>query len=369
MKIETPDISEISLTDLQYCPFPLLPDYRIAISRRAYETIYRHAKENTAVEIGGVLVGDIYKDTQGPYLEITEAIRGEHTVNHAGQITFTHETWCYINNVKDSRFPDKRIVGWYHSHPRFGIFLSPQDTFIHSNFFNLPWQVAFVFDPISDDEGFFVWHNGKPIPIEQYWLDGHKKSVAGSTNDSAGKITDRLETMVKPVLKHGKWGLLSFQFFIGLLITTVLLTTNLIRTENHFNRLLAAQKPHPAVDNLSGSAEEIKKRMAQNKFLSELNLRIIQKGNHIWCSGEVYTWQQKELIAQVIGSVEGVESVDLQGISVTHRYITSAGDSLGSIAAKVYGNPDQWRNIFQANREKIKDPHKLQPLITLVLPE
>jgi hypothetical protein len=35
------------------------------------------------------------------------------------------------------------------------------DLFIQDNFFNLPWQLAFVYDPIGGDEGSFVWRAGK----------------------------------------------------------------------------------------------------------------------------------------------------------------------------------------------------------------
>ena len=64
----------------------------------------------------------------------------------------------------DKDHPDARIVGWYHTHPGFGIFLSGMDLFIQDNFFNLPWQVAFVYDPTSEEEGLFVWHAGKSEP-------------------------------------------------------------------------------------------------------------------------------------------------------------------------------------------------------------
>ena len=59
--------------------------------------------------------------------------------------------------MKDSRYPDQRIVGWYHSHPGFGVFLSEHDLFIHRNFFSDPAQIAWVYDPHSDEEGCFAW--------------------------------------------------------------------------------------------------------------------------------------------------------------------------------------------------------------------
>ncbi len=60
----------------------------------------------------------------------------------------------------DKQFPDLRIVGWYHTHPGHGIFLSEMDIFLHESFFGLPWQTAFVYDPRSGDEGFFGAEGG-----------------------------------------------------------------------------------------------------------------------------------------------------------------------------------------------------------------
>jgi hypothetical protein len=52
-------------------------------------------------------------------------------------------------------------VGWYHSHPSFGIFLSEHDLFIHRNFFSGPAQIAVVVDPINCTEGVFAWRHGE----------------------------------------------------------------------------------------------------------------------------------------------------------------------------------------------------------------
>jgi len=51
---------------------------------------------------------------------------------------------------------DEKIVGWFHTHPRMGVFLSHYDTFLHRNFFPEPWQVALVVEPFSSVAGFFI---------------------------------------------------------------------------------------------------------------------------------------------------------------------------------------------------------------------
>jgi proteasome lid subunit RPN8/RPN11 len=110
-----------------------------------------------------VLVGNVFQDEQGPYLHIEASIRGQHAGNLAAQVTFTGETWSHIHDQMEKHHAGRSILGWYHTHPGFGIFLSAMDLFIQDNFFNLPWQVAHVYDPVADDEGMFVWQAGKPV--------------------------------------------------------------------------------------------------------------------------------------------------------------------------------------------------------------
>lgn len=133
----------------------------VVIRQSILNHIHRHGQQHSSVEICGVLVGRGYRDAAGPYVYLEGAIRGDHADNQTAQVTFTSETWNHINAVLDNAFPEQRILGWYHTHPGFGIFLSGMDLFIHDNFFNTPEQFAIVYDPLSGDEGIFLWNNGK----------------------------------------------------------------------------------------------------------------------------------------------------------------------------------------------------------------
>ena len=50
------------------------------------------------------------------------------------------------------------------------------------------------------------------------------------------------------------------------------------------------------------------------------------------------------------------------------RYTVVAGDSLSKIAKKQYGDASQWKRIFEANRDQIKNPDLIQPGWKLVIP-
>ena len=137
--------------------------FQVVYRQSALDAIHLHGQTRTDVEVCGVLLGTGCRDAHGPYLLVEHAIAGTNASSRSTNVTFTADTWQHIQTVMDRDFPDKKMIGWYHTHPGFGIFLSDMDVFICDNFFNLPWQVAFVYDPLGGDEGNFVWRGGRPV--------------------------------------------------------------------------------------------------------------------------------------------------------------------------------------------------------------
>ena len=54
--------------------------------------------------------------------------------------------------------------------------------------------------------------------------------------------------------------------------------------------------------------------------------------------------------------------------SASRTYVVAKGDSLSKIAQHFYGDAQQWKRIFEANREHIKDPDLIHPGQTLQIP-
>ncbi len=129
------------------------PQPAITVDGEVLRQIRQHARSCGKTEVCGVLIGS----ENGNSLAIEACIAGANAAQAGTHVTFTQDTWEHIYQTKDARYPDHRIVGWYHSHPGFGVFLSDHDTFIHKNFFSSPLQVAWVYDPHSDEEGCFGW--------------------------------------------------------------------------------------------------------------------------------------------------------------------------------------------------------------------
>ncbi|HJR65902.1 MAG TPA: LysM peptidoglycan-binding domain-containing protein [Gemmatimonadaceae bacterium] len=49
-------------------------------------------------------------------------------------------------------------------------------------------------------------------------------------------------------------------------------------------------------------------------------------------------------------------------------YTVVSGDSLSKIAKREYGDAQKWRQIYEANRDQIKDPDLIHPGQVLTIP-
>lgn len=131
----------------------------IYIFQKTYKEIRQFTKNKTEIESGGILVGDAIEKFGKTNIMIRGFIEAKHSEGTPTTLKFTHETWKYVHTMIDKLYPDMKIVGWIHTHPSFGIFLSEYDKFIQGNFFNDKNQIAYVVDPIQKTEGFFFWKN------------------------------------------------------------------------------------------------------------------------------------------------------------------------------------------------------------------
>jgi nucleoid-associated protein YgaU len=57
-----------------------------------------------------------------------------------------------------------------------------------------------------------------------------------------------------------------------------------------------------------------------------------------------------------------------QTASPVRDYTIKSGDSLSKIAKDFYGNAGEWQKIYQANKDKIKDPNMIYPGQKIIIP-
>ncbi|WP_085691968.1 MULTISPECIES: peptidoglycan-binding protein LysM [unclassified Pseudomonas] len=125
----------------------------------------------------------------------------------------------------------------------------------------------------------------------------------------------------------------------------------------------------------NANAEEQLKKHVESVGLGNPNITATVEGDTIILKGEVASQEEKEKIILAAGNVAGVASVNDQ-ITVTGpvaqaaRFVTvEKGDTLSAISKKVYGDPNKYQKIFEANKPMLKHPDKIYPGQVLRIPE
>lgn len=145
-------------------------DVKVYIKQDVYKALEKLAASDTSKELGSIILGEYSEELGKTHVIISDYIEAKYTDASASTLTFTHETWDYVHKEHERLHPTKKIIGWQHTHPNYGIFLSNYDMFIQENFFNMPFQVAYVIDPIQNIRGFFQWKNGKIEKLKGYYI-------------------------------------------------------------------------------------------------------------------------------------------------------------------------------------------------------
>ncbi|UYN90006.1 MAG: Mov34/MPN/PAD-1 family protein [Anaerolineales bacterium] len=142
---------------------PALP---VFFTQSVIKTIALHAASDMDNEVGGWLAGRWCRDGRaGTEFVVVEALLPAQQVRSGSTfLTFTHDSQVAMLSALEEQYENKCVVGWYHTHPRMGIFLSGYDTWLHDHFFPQAWQVALVVEPHTRQAGLFVRKDGELSP-------------------------------------------------------------------------------------------------------------------------------------------------------------------------------------------------------------
>jgi proteasome lid subunit RPN8/RPN11 len=147
------------------------PVVSVFMTRPAFSECCNHAMSDMDNEVGGWLLGKwrTDKETNKQFIIVDTILPAQNTVSRSTYLTFTQQSQVDLRNHLDEKYPDKELVGWFHTHPRMGVFLSSYDTWLHQHFFPEMWQVALVIEPHSGVGGFFVRQNDGELDPRQYY--------------------------------------------------------------------------------------------------------------------------------------------------------------------------------------------------------
>jgi LysM repeat protein len=109
-----------------------------------------------------------------------------------------------------------------------------------------------------------------------------------------------------------------------------------------------------------------------NKLVIRAQAQTKSVSNKIWDQIKLVNRDYgQDLMAEITYATDDLAAAAAaaaSGGTQTRSYTVKAGDTLSKIAKAYYGDANQYSKIFEANRDKLKDPDKISPGQVLVIP-
>lgn len=132
----------------------------VRITADAHREIERFAAADRHIECAGLLLGEVLDEGSERVVQITHVVSASEAPGSRTSVELNLEAWEGMLAERASHYPHLRVLGWFHTHAGWGVFLSDSDVFLHRHFFPHPNMVAYVLDPTTGRDGFFSWHDG-----------------------------------------------------------------------------------------------------------------------------------------------------------------------------------------------------------------
>ncbi len=398
-------------------------ELRIYLEDYVYTYLYQYAKSDEGKEKVAVLVGQHIEQDGQTILLISGAIQGKYSRQEKGNEIFTEETWKYIDEKMEQYFEGLEIVGWMHTQPGYGVFLSSVDTEYHRERFQKAYQILFVVDSTERLDAFFAWNEEEIIEtlgyfiyydrneqMHDYMLDNRviKMKVQEAEQDVVVNIKKQ-DRIRRQDIHHKKLINMLSSLSAVLFLVCLLMGIGLIQNGDRISRLetqlknidgayknvvaqikadkahsvFAAQateqysatevidrvEPEPVITQVSKEAQEMSSQPVEEVILIDesialsLHEQVEKIEEETVIVNESLDSSKPEPSPSVVEQPKPV----VAEVDIPTQYTVAAGDSLNYISYKIYGTTGLVAKIMQAN--DIDDPNKIYAGKVLKLPK
>ena len=147
-------------------PFP-----RIVFREQVMQALDRYSHMHSIGEQGGFLIGQKQElKSAEQYEVIIERFVPIPQRSGASRLVITQEHYDNVQRALERSGEGEEIVGWAHTHPGFGVFLSNFDKEQHERYFPEPWQIAYVMDNLSAERVVYRVDNGQWKRLPGYYI-------------------------------------------------------------------------------------------------------------------------------------------------------------------------------------------------------
>lgn len=138
---------------------------RVDCSLRLFDTLVGLAEASLPAEMAGLLLGSV--DPAGERVKVFAHHVLEGFEATRWSLRLPASAWIKADWAIRQAHPELRMVGWFHTHPGHGIFLSSQDWDLHLRKFapaQQPWASAWVLDPVQRQWGAYFATGESTVP-------------------------------------------------------------------------------------------------------------------------------------------------------------------------------------------------------------
>lgn len=148
--------------------------FELYVSKQAAEKMVNHAKKLGRMrrEALGFMLGDVCRSGRQRFVMVRDIVTGP-LLSSADRVKFDRNSYSELFSELDSSGFDYVIVGWYHSHPGYGCFMSRTDLNTQMSVFKENFHSAIVIDPINREIEAFKLRGKSCMPLDfsVYWHD------------------------------------------------------------------------------------------------------------------------------------------------------------------------------------------------------
>lgn len=381
-KIDRPEEHKIETEELAFLKNSIVrgnisdEDLRIFILDEVYDHVERYSKTDLKRELGGVFLGSYIRKDDYEVVIINGVLDAKHTKQTSTAMEYTERTWEAIHKEMDIYYPDSEIVGWFHTCPGYGVFLSSDDPFIQNNFSDFLWHTAWIIDPVSDNQELFIRRNKSIEKCSGYYIYSKTKSLTEEVYPRMQRQTQSTEATTNrrqvqsgeenhnsPIDIRVKESPNKILYIVNavLLILVIVLAINQINIGKKYKEL-----ENIVVSPTSGNSSVVEE---QGKVIEALEERVAELEN-----------QYNEVLAQVVVPDNDASSGSNSGTTDEKpgnnsnfkniEYEVQKGETLWRISTKFYNDGQKYRLILEANGMKEGDTVKAgQKIIIPILDE
>lgn len=252
-------------------PFP-----RLVFSEDVMLRLDQFARARAKGEHGGFLIGRVRELKSAEQYEIlVERFVPIPQKDDASRLVIAQEHILTVELALENSGAGEKIVGWAHTHPGFGVFLSNFDKEQHQRYFSQPWQVAYVFDNVANERAVYHCVQGEWQKLGGYYILREMVGQEQVNEEFSGKKWTSIILLLFLIISFVALGNYGYGFVRQLISTKE-------ASKQEQETLVKLPEPVVSVERLIQETEPQSLAEVRETTQEQYGIYIVEKGDNLW---------------------------------------------------------------------------------------